>query len=85
MFTNESKIAMIGAGAIGGITAAYIQQSGRELENRYLNGYICNCGREKSVPTPVNDTVCEMVREFEDGKRQMSLRNVGDSVFERIK
>jgi hypothetical protein len=37
------------------------------------------------VPTPVNNAVRDMVREIENGKRQMSLSNVEDSVFERIK
>jgi ketopantoate reductase len=32
MLAAESKIVVIGAGAIGGITAAFIKQSGRELE-----------------------------------------------------
>jgi 2-dehydropantoate 2-reductase len=32
MLNKESRIAMIGAGAIGGITAALIQESGRDLE-----------------------------------------------------
>lgn len=32
MLTKDSKIAMIGAGAIGGITAAFIQLAGRDLE-----------------------------------------------------
>ena len=32
MSTNKPKIAMIGAGAIGGVTAALIQLSGRDVE-----------------------------------------------------
>ena len=32
MLTKESKIAMVGAGAIGGITAAFIKQSGQDIE-----------------------------------------------------
>jgi 2-dehydropantoate 2-reductase len=60
-------------------------ERGRRNEIEFLNGYICDCGREQSVPTPVNDAVREMVREIEDGKRQMSLRNIEGSVFERIK
>jgi ketopantoate reductase len=55
------------------------------IEIDFLNAYICGRGREHGVSTPVNDAVCDMVREIEDGKRQMSLSNVKDSVFERIK
>jgi 2-dehydropantoate 2-reductase len=32
MLTKDSKIAMVGAGAIGGITAALIKQAGQDLE-----------------------------------------------------
>jgi len=32
MLTKESKIAMIGAGAIGGVTAAFIKRSGMDIE-----------------------------------------------------
>ena len=32
MRTKDAKIAMIGAGAIGGITAAFIRQAGHDLE-----------------------------------------------------
>ncbi|CAB1075837.1 hypothetical protein D1AOALGA4SA_3647 [Olavius algarvensis Delta 1 endosymbiont] len=34
------------------------------------------------MPTPVNAAVRGMVREIEGGKRQMSLSNVHDPVFE---
>ena len=56
-----------------------------KITKHFLNGYICDRGREQSVPTPVNNAVRDMVSEIEDGKRQMSLSNVEDSVFERIK
>ena len=32
MLTKEAKIAVIGAGAIGGITAAFIKQAGWNIE-----------------------------------------------------
>ena len=60
-------------------------ERGRRTEIDFLNGYICDRGREHGVPTPVNDAVCDMVREIEGAKRPMSLSNVEDSVFERIK
>ena len=46
----------------------------------YINGYICDRGREHGVPTPVNDAVRDMGHEIEAGKRQMSLKNVEDPV-----
>jgi len=60
-------------------------ERGRRTEVDYLNGYICDRGRENGIPTPVNDAVRDMVHEIEDGKRKMSLGNVEDPVFERIK
>jgi ketopantoate reductase len=139
MLTNETTIAMLGAGAIGGVTAIFIQQSGHQLEiicnlqetedkiaNQglhitgikgehrahmkavakiglkyrrikssslqaiergrrteidFLNGYLCDRGREHGVPTPANDAVCDTVREIEDGNRQMSLENIKSTAF----
>ena len=60
-------------------------ERGRRTEIDFLNGYICDRGREHAVPTPINDAVRGMVREIEDAKRPMSLQNVEDSIFERIK
>ena len=59
-------------------------ERGRRSEVDYLNGYICDRGRELGVPTPVNDAVRDMVHKIEDGERKMSLANVEDPVFERI-
>ena len=56
-----------------------------KITKHFLNGYICDRGREHGVPTPVNDAVRDMVHEIEGGKRRISLSNVEDSVFERIK
>jgi len=56
-------------------------ERGRRTEIDFLNGYICGRGREYSVPTPLNDAVSDMVHEIENGKRQMSLRNVENLVF----
>jgi 2-dehydropantoate 2-reductase len=60
-------------------------ERGRQTEVDYLNGYICDRGREHDVPTPVNDAVRDIVHEIEEGKRQMALGNVEDPIFERIK
>lgn len=59
-------------------------ERGRKTEINFLNGYICERGKEHGVPTPINDAVRNMVLEIEDGKREMSLNNVKDSVFAGI-
>lgn len=56
-------------------------ERGRRSEIDFLNGYIRDRGRERGVPTPVNDAVCAMVREIENGQRPMTLANVHDPVF----
>jgi 2-dehydropantoate 2-reductase len=58
-------------------------ERGRRTEIDFLNGYICDRGREHAVPTPANDAVCDMVREIEDGKRPISLANMEDPAFIR--
>jgi len=59
-------------------------ERGRPTEIDFLNGYICERGREHGVSTPLNDAVRNMVGEIENQKRNMSLQNVYDPVFETI-
>jgi len=56
-------------------------ERGRRTEIDFLNGYLCDRGREHGVPTPINDAVCDMVRKIENGNRQMSLGNIEDPAF----
>ncbi|MGD2187320.1 MAG: ketopantoate reductase C-terminal domain-containing protein, partial [Desulfobacterales bacterium] len=56
-------------------------ERGRKTEINFLNGYICDRGKEHGVATPVNEAVRDMVLEIEDGKREMSLNNIKDSAF----
>jgi 2-dehydropantoate 2-reductase len=56
-------------------------ERGRRTEIDYLNGYICDRGREHEVPTPVNDTVVSMIRQIEDDTRKISVENLNDTVF----
>jgi 2-dehydropantoate 2-reductase len=44
----------------------------------FLNGYICDRGKELGVPTPVNDAVRAMVLKIEANQRQMGLDNVNE-------
>lgn len=56
-------------------------ERGRRTEIDYLNGYICDRGREHGVPTPINDAVVSMIRQIEVGTRKISLDNLNDPVF----
>ena len=56
-------------------------ERGRRTEIDYLNGYICDRGREHSVPTPINDAVVSMIRQIEAGTRKLSLENLNDRAF----
>ena len=51
-------------------------ERGRKTEIDFLNGYICDQGKVHGVKTPTNDAVRAMVLEIDDGKREMSLRNL---------
>ena len=53
-------------------------ERGRRTEIDFLNGYICDRGKELGVPTPVNDAIRAMVREIEVSQRQMTLDNVNE-------
>jgi 2-dehydropantoate 2-reductase len=55
-------------------------ERGRRTEIDYLNGYICEKGKEFGVPTALNDAVRAMVLEIENGKRSMSLENLNELV-----
>ncbi len=59
-------------------------ERGRKTEIDYLNGYICERGREYGVPTPMNDVVVAMVKEIEAGSRKITLDNLRDAAFERL-
>ncbi len=56
-------------------------ERGRRTEIDYLNGYICDRGREHSVLTPINDAVVSMIRQIEAGTRTISLENLNDPAF----
>jgi 2-dehydropantoate 2-reductase len=56
-------------------------ERGRRTEIDYLNGYICDRGREHGVRTPINDAVVSMIRQIEAGTRKLSLENLNDRAF----
>jgi 2-dehydropantoate 2-reductase len=55
-------------------------ERGRRTEIDFLNGYICDQGKTHGVNTPMNDAVRAMVKEIEDGKREMSLGNLHEFI-----
>jgi 2-dehydropantoate 2-reductase len=59
-------------------------ERGRKTEIDYLNGYICARGRQHGVPTPINDAVVRMVKEIEEGEREMTPENFKDALFANL-
>ncbi|MFH0821866.1 MAG: 2-dehydropantoate 2-reductase [Pseudomonadota bacterium] len=53
-------------------------ERGLKTEVDFLNGYICDRGREHGVPTPLNDTVVAMIKEIEEGRRRIAPENLGE-------
>jgi 2-dehydropantoate 2-reductase len=49
---------------------------GRRTEIDYLNGYVCEQGRQTGVKTPVNDAVVEAVRSYGVGKLKPDPKNL---------
>lgn len=43
-----------------------------------INGVVCEWGRKKGIPTPVNDQIVEIVHEIQDGKRKPCRENLRD-------
>ncbi|MHA2273868.1 MAG: ketopantoate reductase family protein [Candidatus Hodarchaeales archaeon] len=57
-------------------------ERGRLTEIDYLNGYIIRRGEAAGVETPINHAIAEMVKEIEQGKREITPTNI-DELFER--
>jgi 2-dehydropantoate 2-reductase len=53
-------------------------ERGRNTEIDYYNGYISSKGRELEVPTPVNIQLTRMVKEIEQGSRQITPENFNE-------
>lgn len=44
-------------------------EKGKKTEIRYINGYVCEMGRKKNLPTPYNDLVVNLIKKAEaEGK-----------------
>ena len=53
-------------------------KKGKPCEIDAINGVVCEWGRKRGVPTPVNDRIVEIVRGIQDGKRKPSKENLKD-------
>ena len=43
-----------------------------------INGVVCDWGKRKGIPTPVNDRIVEIIQEIQDGKRKPAKENLAD-------
>ena len=51
-------------------------KKGKPCEVDAINGVVCDWGKKKSVPTPVNDRIRSLIHEIESGKRKPSKENL---------
>lgn len=56
-------------------------ERGRKTEVEYLNGYVCARAKDHGTPAPLNNSVCRMIREIEEGTRPISVKNLDDPIF----
>ena len=49
---------------------------GRRTEVDYLNGLIVRKGKEKGIPTPVNQAVVDAVHQLEEGEMKLDPSNL---------
>ena len=49
---------------------------GRRLETEHLNGYIVKKGKETGVPTPVNEKLVSLARDFNSGRLKLGLKHL---------
>jgi 2-dehydropantoate 2-reductase len=49
---------------------------GKPCEVDAINGVVCDWGRKKGIPTPVNDRITEIIRDIQSGKRKTGKENL---------
>ncbi|MBQ8159796.1 MAG: ketopantoate reductase family protein [Clostridia bacterium] len=57
-------------------------ERGQRTEVDSFNGYLADMGRQMRVSCPVNRRLVQMVHEIEEGKREISLKNLEDPVLQ---
>jgi 2-dehydropantoate 2-reductase len=53
-------------------------ERGRKTEVGYYNGFIAERGKELGIATPVNDQLCQVVKEIEKGDRKITPLNFAE-------
>ncbi|MFQ6088893.1 MAG: ketopantoate reductase family protein [Candidatus Methanofastidiosia archaeon] len=48
----------------------------RRTEIKFLNGYLVSQGKRLGVSTPINERVFRLIREIENGEREMGIQNL---------
>lgn len=51
-------------------------EAGQKTEIDIMNGLISAYGKANGVPTPVNDRLTQMIKEIENGEREISMENL---------
>ncbi|MBP5242774.1 MAG: 2-dehydropantoate 2-reductase [Clostridia bacterium] len=51
---------------------------GERCEIDYIDGVVCSFGKKYGVNTPVCDAICALVHEIEDGKREITEKNLNE-------
>lgn len=51
-------------------------EKGQKTEIDIMNGLISSFGKEYGVPTPVNDKLTAMIKEIENGEREITMKNL---------
>jgi len=59
-------------------------ERGKPTEIDWLNGYISKNGQLHNVPTPVNDSIVRLIKEIEQGKRSITIKNFDEPFFHRF-
>ena len=63
-----------------GIVPSMLQdiRNGKPCEVDAINGAVCDKGDETGVPTPVNDLIRTIIKQFEKGQMQPGHDNIYD-------
>ena len=53
-------------------------KKGKACEIDAINGVVCEWGKKKGIPTPINDRIVSLIDEIQEGKRTPSPENLKD-------
>jgi len=59
-------------------------ERGKLTEVDYFNGYIARNGKELGISVPVNEAITMMIHEIEQKKREITINNFNEFIFERF-